>query len=49
MEINRGTSNLITAYESNNNCEVFNYYLASKFKIKQSVKDRYLLKIVKKK
>ena len=33
MEINRSTSNLITAYEINNNCEVFNYYLARKFKI----------------
>tara|TARA_R100000773_G_C4104260_1_gene47597 strand:+ start:121 stop:360 length:240 start_codon:yes stop_codon:yes gene_type:complete len=33
MQINRSTSNLITAYEVNNNCEVFNYYLARKFKI----------------
>ena len=33
MEINRSISNLITAYETNNNCEVFNYYLARKFNI----------------
>ena len=33
MQINRQTSNLITAYEVNNNCEVFNYYLARKFKM----------------
>ena len=33
MEINRNTSNLITAYETNNNYEVFNYYLARKFNI----------------
>lgn len=33
MQINKQTSNLLTAYESNNNCEVFNYYLARKFNI----------------
>ena len=33
MEINRSTSNLITAYEVNNDYEVFNFYLARKFKI----------------
>ena len=33
MEINRNTSNLITAYETSNKCEVFNYYLARKFNI----------------
>ena len=33
MQINRQTSNLLTAYEVNNNCEVFNFYLARKFKI----------------
>ena len=33
MQINRQTSNLITAYEINNDCNTFNYYLARKFKI----------------
>ena len=33
MQINRQTSNLITAYEINNDCKVFNFYLARKFKI----------------
>lgn len=33
MEINRSTSNLLTAYEINNDYEVFNYYLAKKLNI----------------
>ena len=33
MEINRNTSNLITAYEINNDCNTFNYYLAKKLNI----------------
>ena len=33
MEINRSTSNLLTAYEVNNDCNTFNYYLAKKLNI----------------
>ena len=33
MQINRQTSNLITVYEINNNCNIFNYYLAKKLNI----------------